>query len=145
MLKNYLIVDKNVLPEVFLKVIKIKQLMEEGQFDNISDAAKSVGLSRSAYYKYKDHVFEPDNVTLERKALITFTLSHEKGLLSQTLAIFAKFDCSVITINQNVPINQKANVMVSVDISEMNQDIELLIQDLQTIKGISRVRLISIE
>lgn len=146
MLKNYLIVSKEVLPEVFEKVIEVKKMMESGLYTQVSDAVKQVGLSRSTYYKYKDHVFEPSMSTmLERKALISFTLSHEKGILSEVLNTISNVGCNILTINQNIPIQRKASVIISIDVQDMRGEIQSLIDHLQAIEGVSKVVLISIE
>ncbi len=145
MLDDYLIVHKDVLSDVFEKVIKVKAMMEQGEEVQVSDAVKKVGLSRSTYYKYKDHVFQASDNLKERKAVFAFMLSHEKGLLSEVLNIITSCYCNIITINQNIPIHHKANVTISVDISEMRVSVDELIQRMTTVKGINKVTLISLE
>lgn len=146
MLENYLIVSKEVLPDIFEKVIEVKKMMDSGMYTQVSDAVKKVGLSRSTYYKYKDHVFEPSMSTmLERKALISFTLSHEKGILSDVLNTLSSFGCNILTINQNIPIQRKASVIISIDVQDMHGEIQMLLDALQGIAGVSKVVLLSIE
>ncbi|MDH6367093.1 MULTISPECIES: ACT domain-containing protein [Breznakia] len=146
MLDSYLIVSKEVLPEVILKVIEVKKILETKEDAQVSDVTREVGISRSAFYKYKDHVFEPSNTNLlERKALIAFTLSDEKGILSEALLTFSAFGCNILTINQNIPIAKRANVVTSIDVKDMKGEIQELINRLQEIKGLSKVRLLSIE
>ncbi|MGO2082894.1 ACT domain-containing protein [Vagococcus sp.] len=145
MLTNYLIVNEKVLPEVFGKVIEVKNLLETGECENISDAVKKVGISRSAYYKYKDHVFTPDNATLMRKSLISFVLSDEKGILSRVLNEISASGGNVLTINQNIPIQKKANVIVSIDIKDLHLPIEELLKKIDEISGVSKITLLSIE
>lgn len=145
MLKDYLIVNKDVLPEVFEKVILVKRMMEQGEEIQISEAVKKVGLSRSAYYKYKDHVFEASENVKERKAVLAFMLSHEKGLLSEVLHELSQFHCNILTINQNIPIHGKASVTISVDISDMEEAIEMLTNRIASLRGVNRVNLISLE
>ena len=146
MLENFLIVNKEVLPDVFHKVVEVKQMMDAGEYTQVSEAVKKVGISRSAFYKYKDHVFVPSSTTvLERKALISFVLSDEKGILSEVLNTISNFGCNVLTINQNIPIQKKASVIMSIDIKEMKDEIHELLRLLNTIKGVSKVTLMSIE
>ena len=95
MLKDYLIVHKDVLPDVFEKVVQVKKMMEQGEEIQVSDAVKKVGLSRSTYYKYKDHVFSSSENMKERRAVISFMLSHEKGLLSEVLALITSLDAEL--------------------------------------------------
>ncbi|MGX7013386.1 ACT domain-containing protein [Vagococcus silagei] len=145
MLTNYLIVDDKMLPEVFGKVIEAKKLLESGQCANISEAVKKVGISRSAFYKYKDHVFVPDEVSLERKALISFVLSDEKGILSRVLNVLSARGGNVLTINQNIPIQKRANVIVSLDIHDLTVPVQNLLDELEAIEGVSKMTLLSIE
>lgn len=145
MLDDYLIVNKEILPDVFEKVIQVKQMMEQGDELQVSEAVKKVGLSRSTYYKYKDHVFAASQNLKERKAVISFMLSHEKGLLSEVLNNITSCMGNIITINQNIPIHAKASVTISIDVSELSVPIDELISRISTVRGINRVNLISIE
>lgn len=145
MLDNYLIVNKEVLPDVFEKVIQVKQMMERGEELQISDAVKKVGLSRSTYYKYKDHVYATSDDMKERKAVLSFMLSHQKGLLSEVLNIITSCHCNIITINQNIPIHEKANVTISIDVSELDIPVEGLIGKISALKGVNRVVLLALE
>lgn len=145
MLDDYLIVNKKILPDVFEKVLEVKQLMEQGEEMQVSDAVKKIGLSRSTYYKYKDHVFAASKNLHERKAVVSFMLSHEKGLLSEVLNIITSVMGNIITINQNIPIHAKANVTISIDVSELSVPIDELIARISTVRGINRVHLLALE
>ena len=145
MLNDYLIVNKEVLPDVFDKVVQVKKMMEQGDEIQVSDAVKKVGLSRSTYYKYKDHVFAASENLKERRAVYSFMLSHEKGLLSEVLHLFTSMHCNIITINQNIPIHGKANVTISVDVTEMQISPSELTEKLSALKGVSRSSLLSLE
>lgn len=145
MLKDYLIVHKDVLPDIFEKVVQVKQMMEQGDEIQVSDAVKKVGLSRSTYYKYKDHVFASSENVKERRAVISFMLSHEKGLLSEVLNLFSTVHANIMTINQSIPIHGKANVTLSIDISDMNISPATLIEKLGVLKGVSKVLLLALE
>ncbi len=145
MLDEYLIVNKEVLPEVFEKVVQVKRMMEQGETLQVSEAVKKVGLSRSAYYKYKDHVFEASENVKERKAVLAFMLSHEKGLLSEVLHVLSDSHCNIITINQNIPIRKKASVTISIDISDLKDTIEEVVNRIANLRGVNRVSLISLE
>ena len=59
--RRFLLVDSEVLPDVFLKVLEAKQLLASGTVSNISLAARQAGISRSAFYKYKDYVFDAES------------------------------------------------------------------------------------
>lgn len=145
MLDNYLIVSKEALPEVFGKVMKVKKMMNHGDFTQVSEACKAVGISRSAYYKYKDHVFETNTNGTERKAVISFILSHQKGILSEVINFLTSNKCNILTINQNIPIHSKASVSISLDISEIICSMDELIAQLSNVYGVSKANLISLE
>jgi len=145
MLEDYLVVHKSVLPDIFEKVLEVKKMMEEKETLNVSEATKKAGISRSTYYKYKDFVFLPGDSHMEKKAVISFILSHEKGVLSDVLKLISESSCNIITINQNIPIHTKAVVTISMDVSEMKVSLEGFIRNLNEISGVSRLNLVSVE
>jgi len=145
MLKKYLIVSKKILPDVYEKVIEARNLINGGNVKGISEAVKKVGISRSTYYKYKDYVFSPSENSIGRKAVITMMLRHEKGVLSNVINNISSVKANILTINQSIPINGKASVSVSLDISDIEQSIDDIIVDMKKIKGVSTVKLLSIE
>ena len=143
--KKYLLVDKCILPDYYEKVIEARALLSSGKVKDVSEAAKSVGISRSTYYKYKDYVFALNSDTECRKAIISLTLSHKAGILSEVLSVLSENGANILTITQNLPINSRAHVVVSLDISELNMDIDHLISELNDSKGVSGAKLVSIE
>ena len=145
MLKKYLIVSKKILPDVYEKVIEARNLINNGNVKGISEAVKKVGISRSTYYKYKDYVFSPSENSIGRKAVVTMMLRHEKGVLSNVLNYLSSVNANILTINQSIPINGKASVSVSLDISDITQSIDDIIIEIKQIKGVSGIKLISIE
>ena len=110
--RRFYLVDAQVLPEVFLKVIRAKELLASGQARNISAATRAVGLSRSAYYKYKDCIFDSEN----GRELITVmaTLRDQTGALQSLLAGISSAGASIVTINQATPENGTAQVAVTI-------------------------------
>ncbi|NYB74264.1 ACT domain-containing protein [Sedimentibacter hydroxybenzoicus DSM 7310] len=145
MLKKYLIVSKKILPDVYDKVIEARNLINNGSVKGISEAVKIVGISRSTYYKYKDYVFSPDENSIGRKAVISMMLRHEKGILSSVLNYMSQENVNILTINQSIPINGKASVNLSLDISDIGKPIDDIIADLKKLKGVSSVKLLSVE
>lgn len=145
MLKKYLIVSKKILPDVYEKVIEARNLINNGSVKGISEAVKTVGISRSTYYKYKDYVFSPDENQIGRKAVISMMLRHEKGVLSNVLNYLSQEHANILTINQSIPINGKASVNVSLDISDLSKSIDDVVLEMKKIKGVSTVKLLSVE
>lgn len=145
MLKGYLIVEKSALPDYFLKVVETRQLLETGECAQVSEAVKQTGISRSTYYKYKDKILEPSELTVGRKAVLSMLLGHEAGALSRVLSAISEYGASVLTITQSLPINGKASVTVSLDLENMEESIDALTASLSQLKGTEAVRLISVE
>ena len=139
------IVDSSILPEVYEKVIKAKELLRGGDAVTIQEACKAVGLSRSAYYKYKDSVH--DFMSSERgKILILFmTLRHAPGVLSDIINTIASVKGNVLTINQTMPIMDAATLTVTVDMKTMDISPDALMQLLLSCKGCKKVDLIGME
>ena len=143
---KYLLVDKSILPEYYEKVIEARSLLSSGKINDVSEAVKVVGISRSTYYKYKDYVFALNKDTDCRRAVISFTLSHKTGILVEVLGKLSELGANILTITQNMPINSRAHVVVSLDISCLEvAHIEELISILNGIEGVSGTKMISIE
>lgn len=145
MISKYLLVDKEILPSYYEKVIEAKSLISSGKAKDVSEASKMVGISRSTYYKYKDYVFAPNSDTECRKAVISFTLYHKSGILGDVLKTLSEKGANILTITQNLPVNKRAHVVVSVDASAVVGDINTIIDALKLIDGVSHVKLVAIE
>ena len=146
MRNKYLLVDKAILPDYYEKVIEARSLLSSGMVNDVSEAVKVVGISRSTYYKYKDYVFAINSDTECRKAVLSFTLSHKAGLLGEVLNKLSEIGANILTITQNMPINSRAHVVISLDISCIDvTHPEELISILNGIDGVTGTKLISIE
>ena len=144
-MEKYYIVDSAILPEVFDKVIEARTMLEKGEVRQVSEAVKRVGISRGTYYKYKDYVFLPNQSMAHRKAIISLMLHHDHGVLSQVLNIMANANANILTINQNIPIQGRASVVISFDVEEMNIAIDELMQQLHRSKGVFNLYLMAVE
>lgn len=145
MLDNYLIVHKSVLPDYYEKVLDAKRLIENGTAKDVSAAVKIAGISRSTYYKYKDYVMLPSEMDSGRRAVVAITLLHEPGVLSAVLKKISDAGASVLTITQSLPIRDKANVTMSLDLSGFNGAIDELMKDIASTPGAERPKLLAIE
>ncbi|WP_027632512.1 ACT domain-containing protein [Clostridium hydrogeniformans] len=143
--EKFLIVNSKVLPEIFEKVIEVKELIYTGKVKDISEGVKKVGISRSTFYKYKDNVFIVSEGLKGQKATIGLLLSHREGVLSTVLDRIAEFKGNILTISQDIPLNNAANVTITFDISKMDTDIKNLISSVEKMDSIISVRLIAIE
>lgn len=142
---EYLIVDKRILPAYFDKVIEARAMVADGRAKDVSEAVKAVNISRSTYYKYKDYVFAPNTDTQCHKAVISFSLLHSQGLLGKVLETVSAAKASILTISQNLPINNRAHVVFSADISAMTVTINQLIDNISAQHGVSNARLVAVE
>ena len=145
MLNEYLIVEKSALPDYFLKVIEARHLLESGACTQVIDAVHAAGISRSTYYKYKDKILEPSQLTVGRKASLMLTLNHQAGMLSRVLAAISQSRANILTITQSLPIHGKASIMLSIDLSQLTEPMDALVDALNAIDGVENVRLLALE
>ncbi len=141
--KKYYLVAAEVLPEVILKVAEANRMLRAGEVGTAQDAAKAVGISRSAFYKYRDAVQPFTDLNTEH--IITFytLLKNNPGVLSNVLTIFAASGANILTINQSIPTNGCAAVTISADTGAMNRTIERLIADAAALDGVVRFEILA--
>lgn len=133
---KYLLVNADILPEVYKKVSFAKELLASGEAQNASQAAKMAGISRSAYYKYKDGVFEYNPENADEMVSLSLKLKDNKGVLSAVTNELYLVGANVLSINQEVPQNGIARVLLSVRITEMTVDADTLVEKLKTLGGV---------
>ena len=133
---KYYIVAANALPEVFIKVAEAKRMMQTGEADTVGDATRKAGISRSAFYKYKDSV-QPFN-DMKSEHIITFyaMLKDNTGVLSRVLTVFASSGANILTINQSIPTNGCAAVTISAETSDMAESLETLLAEISALEGV---------
>ena len=135
-LPKYYIVEAAALPEVFLKVAEAKWLLETGQVSTDNEATRATGISRSAFYKYRDAIEPFRNMMAGRILSFQFLLRDERGLLSSILSIFAQFGANILTIHQTVPTGGSASVSVSAETSHLQGSVERLLQEIRLVPGV---------
>ena len=135
---KYYIVEAAALPEVFLKVAQTKRLIETGEAKTVNDAAKITGISRSAFYKYRDSILPFQNLMAGRIITFQLILRDEPGVLSSILSIFAQSGANILTINQTIPTNGCAAVTISAETSEMQESIEEMMARALALEGVVR-------
>ena len=143
--KEYYLVDKKVLPEVFLKVIDVKQRLNVGESASVNEAVRKVGLSRSAYYKYKDAVMPFYETTNGKKVTLLISVENFQGILSSILNIVASSRANILTINQNIPINGLADISISLETASMFGSLEDLLGDINRLAGVRSCKVLSRE
>ena len=136
---NYVLVNADILPEVYRKVLEAKNYLASGDAQSATQAAKMAGISRSAYYKYKDSVFEYNPENSEEIETLSLTLVDTKGVLSAVINEIFLVDANVLSINQDVPQNGVAKVSLTMRIAEMSVSFEELIEKLKVVNGVKAV------
>jgi chorismate mutase len=140
--EQYYLVREDILPEAVLKTVQAKELLAKGAVKTIHDAVDQVGLSRSAFYKYKDGIFPLSKLDRERIITISMDLEHRSGILSKVLTLIAGLEGNVLTINQSIPLQGMANAVISVDTSFMGEKINELLSVLHKQEGVKRAAII---
>ena len=140
---KYYIVEAAALPEIFQKVAEAKRMLETGETDKVNVAAQAVGISRSAFYKYKDFVSPFQDMS--RGHLVTFNLEllDRQGVLSSVLAIFAENGANILTITQSIPTSGVAPVTITAATENMQTTMEAFMAALKAAEGIIRVHLMA--
>ena len=142
---TYYLIHSSVLPEVFVKVVQVKALLETGKAKTVHEAVERIGVSRSAYYKYKEYVFPFFKMAKGKMITLFFVLEDIPGILSEILNVIARYKANILTINQNIPINGTANITISIRTGEMQGTGQLLIEQLQSISGIRKIEILASE
>lgn len=143
--KNFYIVDKSVLPEIFIKVMEVKNLLESGKEKTVQEAVAKVGISRSAFYKYRDAVHPLYENTRGKTVTLAINMEDIPGLLSSVLNDIAFAGANILTINQTIPINGLANVTITIETNEMHKELAELMETLQNLTGIQTMKIIARE
>ncbi|MCQ2406468.1 MAG: ACT domain-containing protein [Oscillospiraceae bacterium] len=137
------IVDASVLPEVFIKVCEAKRLLSTGEADTIAKAVETVGISRSAFYKYKDFVSPLRNMKRDETMTLSILTMDRPGTLVSVLSVFAAVDANIITINQSIPTNGAAIITISFICGGMEVSPVEISEKLRMIESVLRVEILA--
>ncbi|KAB2954711.1 ACT domain-containing protein [Heliorestis acidaminivorans] len=143
--KRFYLVDGTILPEAILKTAWANEMLAKGEVSRVSEAVEKVGLSRSAYYKYKDGVLPFQGNGRPHILSVSLLLEHQRGILSRVLNTVAAVDGNILTINQSVPDKGLAPVLLVLDISQLSVDVPHLQGELRRLSGVRQVQLVSDE
>ncbi|MGN0534340.1 MAG: ACT domain-containing protein [Eubacterium sp.] len=136
---KYYLVNSTILPAVYSKVIEAKGYLASGEAASASQAAKMAGISRSAYYKYKDAIFEYNGENGDDTATISAKLKDNAGVLSSLMSELYKAGANVLSVNQSMPVNSAADVSVTVRITEMTVSLSQLVDNIGRLEGVNSV------
>ena len=142
---DYYVVKQKAVPEVLLKVVEAKRLLESGKAATIQDAVERVDISRSSFYKYKDDIFPFHEQARGKTITFIIQMDDEPGLLSAVLQTIAKFHGNILTIHQSIPINGVATLTLSVDILPGEGDAEAMVETIEQSEGIHYLKILGRE
>ena len=135
---NYYIVDAEALPEIFRKVVEARRLLDTGEAETVNQAVRITGISRSAFYKYKDAVRPFQDMLHGRIVTFQMMLKDQPGILSQVLNLFADSGDNILTINQGLPVNGCAVVTVNAETSGLHGTLQELLERMDKAEGVLR-------
>lgn len=142
---EYYVVKRKAVPEVLLKVVEAKKLLESGKAATIQDAVERVDISRSSFYKYKDDIFPFHDNAQGTTITLSMSMDDEPGLLSDVLKIIARFGANILTIHQSIPINGVASVSVSVQVLPTTGDVSGMLDAMEEKQGVRNVKILAKE
>ena len=142
---RYFVLKQKAVPEVLLKVVEAKRLLDSERGMTVQEATDAVGISRSSFYKYKEDIFPFHDNSLGRTVTFTMQMDDEPGLLSDVLKIVARFQANILTIHQSIPINGVASLSISVQVLPTTQNISGMIETMEVQKGVRNVKILAKE
>ncbi len=142
---RYFVLKQKAVPEVLLKVVEAKRLLESGKVTSVLDATEAVGISRSSFYKYKDDIFPFHENAKGKTITMVIQLEDEPGLLSLVLKIIAGFHANILTIHQSIPVNGMASLTLSVDVFPETGDVEQMAEAIESQQGIQYLKILARE
>jgi len=142
---KYFVVKQKAVPDVLLKVVEAKRLLESERVMTVQEATDQVGISRSSFYKYKDDIFPFHDNAKGKTITMVIQMDDEPGLLSDVLKIVADFNANILTIHQSIPINGIASLTLSVDVLPTTGDISKMIENIEEQEGIHYLKILARE
>ena len=142
---KYFVLKKKAVPEVLLKVVEAKRLLDSGKAASVQEAAENVGISRSSFYKYKDDIFPFHDNAKGKTITMVIQLDDEPGLLSVVLRIVADYHANILTIHQSIPVNNVATLTLSVEVRPDTGNISHMVEEMEENSGVHNVKIIARE
>ena len=140
---RYYLVEASALPEVFLKVVEAKQLLETGMVKTVNEAAIQTGISRSAFYKYRDTVLPFHNAMTGRVITFQLLIRDQPGVLTEVLNVFAEHNANLLNVNTIMPSNGSGVLTVSAETINVTISLEELLRQLRECKGVIKAEILA--
>ena len=138
---KYYVVQKRALPEVLLKVVETKKLLNSDRRLTVKEAADRTGISRSSFYKYKDDIFPFSDSAKGKMLTLSIEILDEPGLLSDLLGLVARYRANILTIHQSIPMNGLASVSRSVEALAETGNLSRMVEEMEGLQGVKNVRI----
>ena len=142
---KYYIVRERAVPEVLLKVVEAKRLLEIDKTLSVHEAAEQVGISRSSFYKYKDDILPFYDNTKGKTVTFVLQMDDEQGLLSDLLRIVAVYKANILTIYQSIPVNSIATLTISVEVRSDTGSLSAMTEEMEAMQGVHYVKILARE
>lgn len=142
---KYFVLKQKAVPEVLLKVVEAKRLLESERVMTVQEATEQVGISRSSFYKYKDDIFPFHDEAKGKTVTFVLQMEDEPGLLSMVLQIVAEFCANILTIHQSIPINGVASLTLSIEVLPTTGDVSAMIEKIEEQQGIHYLKILGRE
>ena len=142
---SFFVLKEKAVPEVLLKVVEAKRLLDSGKLTSVQDATEVVGISRSSFYKYKDDIFPFHENAKGKTVTMVIQLDDEPGILSLVLKTIADFHANVLTIHQSIPVNGIASLSLSIDVFPATGDVEVMKNSIESVQGIHYAKILARE
>ena len=142
---TYFVLKEKAVPEVLLKVVEAKRLLDSGRCVSVQEATEQVGISRSSFYKYKEDIFPFRENVRGKTITMVIQLEDEPGVLSEILQTVAKYHANILTIHQSIPVNGVASLTLSVDVLSDTGDVSDMVETMEKTQGIHYVKILARE
>ena len=142
---KYYVVKRKAIPEVLLKVVEAKRLLDTEKVMTVQEAIDAVGISRSSFYKYKDDIFPFHENTKGKTVTFVIQMDDKPGVLSAVLNLIAIYHANILTIHQSIPVNEIALLTLSVNILPTSGDAADMIEEIEELEGIHYLKILAKE
>lgn len=143
--QKFFVVTEKAIPDVLIKVVNAKKLLDSGRAVSVQEATEAVGISRSSFYKYKDDIFPFHDSTKGTTITLSVQMDDEPGLLSDVLKSVAAFRVNILTIHQSIPLNGVASLTISLQVLDNSGDPSEMIEEMSTHAGVQSVKILGKE
>ncbi|MCI8831822.1 MAG: ACT domain-containing protein [Lachnospiraceae bacterium] len=142
---KYFVLKQRAVPEVLLRVVEAKRLLESERAITVQEATDRVGISRSSFYKYKDDIFPFYDNAKGKTITLVIQMDDEQGLLSDLLHVVAIYKANILTIHQSIPVNGVAMLTLSVEVQNHTGNVSSMIEEMENMSGIHYVKILARE